>query len=95
MIDLNKWAEAYQADREGTKCNMIAKATKILSDCLVKGWYTTDDLVDLNYSEICENLGWPDLQDDGVFEQCIDLAADVALAVNGYKSRAEIKKLRK
>lgn len=31
----------------------------------------------VNYSAICEYLGWPDLQDGGIFEQAIDQAIKV------------------
>ena len=72
MTDLNKF-------------EMVQKAARELFEAVQKNYYEFSDLKDLNYSEICEWGGWPDLQDCGVFEQAIDLAANMVLGVLGYK----------
>ena len=95
MINMDNWVNAYMADPEKTKRRMVVKAIDELGPALEQGYYDYTELVELNYSEICDWLGWPDLQDGGIFEQCIELAADTVLSINGYKSRAEIKALRK
>ena len=85
MIDLNKFYEQYCADPEGTKFKMVQKAAKELFDAVQDKYYNFSDLKELNYSEICDWCGWPDFQDNGIFEQSIDAAANMVCAVLGYK----------
>lgn len=40
----------------------------------------------INYSHFCENLGWPDFQDGGVFEQVIEEACSVVCHMFGFKT---------
>lgn len=85
MIDLNKFYARYCADRENTKFEMVQNAAREIFKAVQENYYDFSDLKDLNYSEICDWCGWPDLQDRGVFEQAIDLAANMVLGVLGYK----------
>ena len=55
------------------------RAIEELADAIDEGYYTREDLEHINYSEICEWCDWPDLQDGGVYEQAIDLAAKLVL----------------
>lgn len=55
------------------------RALEELAGAINGGYYTRRDLEYLNYSEICEWCDWPDLQNDGIYEQAIDLAAKIAL----------------
>lgn len=72
-------------DRENTVFEMTQSAARELFDAVQKNYYSWADLRDLNYSEICDWLEWPNLQDGGIFEQVIDMAADMVLGVLGYK----------
>lgn len=72
-------------DRENAVFEMTQSAARELFDAVQKNYYSWTDLRDLNYSEICDWLEWPDLQDGGIFEQVIDMAADIVLGVLGYK----------
>ena len=61
------------------KIDMLGVAMRVLTDAVKEGYYTSDDLICINYSEITEWLGWPDFQDGGIYEKIIDLAADAIL----------------
>lgn len=85
MIDLNKFYAQYCADQEKTKFEMVQKAARELFKAVQENHYEFSDLKDLNYSEICDWCDWPDFQDCGIFEQAINLAANMVLGVLGYK----------
>ena len=85
MIDLNKFYAQYCADQESTKFEMVQKAARELFDAVQENYYGFDELKYINYSEVCEWLGWPDLQDGGIFEHAINTAANMVLGVMGYK----------
>lgn len=85
MIDLNEFYAQYCADQEKTKFEMVQKAARELFDAVQEKYYGFEELKQLNYSEICEWCGWPDFQDCGIFEQAINLAANMVLGVLGYK----------
>ena len=72
-------------DRENTVFEMTQNAARELFKAVQKDYYDWTCLRDLNYSEICDWLDWPDLQDGGIFEQTIDNAANMVLGVLGYK----------
>ena len=56
-------------------------AYKAVLDAVLDGYYTElDDLERPNYSEICDWIGCPDLQDGGYFEQLIAAACAAVLA---------------
>lgn len=82
MINMNNWVKAYMADPAKTKRRMVVEAINELGPAFEQGYYGYTDLKELNYSEICEWLGWPDLQDGGVFESCINIAAKAVLDMN-------------
>ena len=48
-------------------------------------YYNFEDLKYLNFAESCEWCGWPNFQDNGIFEQVIEIAANMVLEVLGYK----------
>lgn len=85
MIDLNSWYEQYQENPDRVKFEMAQSAARKIFDAVQENYYEFDDLKNLNYSEICEWLGWPDLCDDGIFDQAIKTAANMVLGVLGYK----------
>lgn len=85
MIDLNEFYARYCADQEGTKFEMVQAAARELFKAVQENYYDFEDLKYLNYVEICEWCGWPNFQDCGIFEQAIDLAANMVLGVMGYK----------
>lgn len=85
MIDLNEFYAQYCADQKSTKFEMVQGAARVLFEAVQENYYEFSDLKDLNYSEICDWCGWPDLQDDGIFEQAINTAANMVLGVLGYK----------
>ena len=67
------------------KFNLVVRAARELFEAVQKNYYEFSDLKDLNYSEVCDWCNFPDLQDGGIYEQAIDLAADMVLGVLGYK----------
>ena len=64
---------------------LVLAASEKLFEACKKNYYNFKDLQDLNYSEICDWLDWPDLQDGCVFEQCIEIAANMVLGILGFK----------
>lgn len=85
MIDLNNWYKQYQKNPDCIQFEMAQSAARELFDAVQTNYYGFDDLKNLNYSEVCEWLGWPDLQDNGIFERAINTAANIVLGVLGYK----------
>lgn len=87
LIDLNEFIREYKEDPEITKLNMIRRVIDDILEDINEGYYQdlTKDLCPPDYERICDNLGWPDFQDGGLFEQCIDIACDTILQINGYK----------
>lgn len=61
------------------KIEMLGNAMSVLNDAIKQNYYNSNDLIELNYSEITEWLGWPDFQDGGVYEQIIELASEAIL----------------
>lgn len=61
------------------KTEMLGNAMSVLNDAIKENYYNSNDLIQLNYSEITEWLGWPDLQDGGAYEQIIELASEAIL----------------
>lgn len=89
---MKKLCEAYgqlcvnlENDREKTVFEMTQSAARVLFEAVQENYYKLSDLQGLNYSEICSWLDWPDLQDGGIFEHIIDMAADIVLRVLGYR----------
>ena len=62
-----------------TKTEMVKTALDELIDAVRENYYTEEDLKAPNYSEICEWLGWPDLQNGGQYEDAINQAAQLVL----------------
>lgn len=85
MIDLNNWCKQYQENPNRVEFEMAQSAARELFDAVQENYYGFDELKYINYSEVCEWLGWPDLQDDGIFEHAIDTAANMVLGVLKYK----------
>lgn len=85
MIDLNNLFKMTEHDLISVKSTLVSKAFTELMEAVQHSYYGYNDLKDLNYSEICHWCEFPDLQDGGIFEQCIDIAADSVLRILGYK----------
>lgn len=79
MIDLNNWYKQYQENPDRVEFEMAQSAARELFDAVQENYYGFDELKHINYSEVCEWLGWPDLQDRGIFEQAINTAANMVL----------------
>lgn len=69
------------------RLEMISAATREFNSAIQEGYYTAEDLQRINYSEMCDWLGWPDLQNEGEYEQAIMLAANNVLWAMGKKPR--------
>lgn len=84
---MNLWIEEITKDRDNTKYQMVLCVMDKLFKAVTKGCYVIEEdlLKGINYSEICEWMGWPDLQDGGLFEQTIDTAVNAVLGIFGYK----------
>ena len=71
-------------DRESLKLYLFQVAYDAVIDAIRQNYYEHKDFTEYpNYSEICDWCGWPDLQDNGIFEQAIDAAWNVARYANG------------
>lgn len=86
MMDLNKWYKAYEDNSGKIKCHMIHLVFRVIVNEFIratKHGYGLDscemDLDTINYSHYCDIMGWPDLQDGGIFEQCIEEAGEMAI----------------
>ena len=70
-------------DRELLKLYLFQVAYDAVICAIRQNYYELKDLTEYpNYSEICEWCGWPDLQDNGIFEQAIDAAWNVVRYAN-------------
>lgn len=70
-------------DRELLKLYLFQVAYEAIVDAVRDDYYELENLVSSpNYTEICDWCGWPDLQDNGIFEQAIDAAWNVARYAN-------------
>lgn len=70
-------------DRELLKLYLFQVAYDAVIDAIRQNYYELKDLTEHpNYTEICEWCGWPDLQDNGIFERAIDAAWNVARYAN-------------
>ena len=85
MIDMNNFVKLYTKDPVMSKAAIVNKVFESILDAVHQNYYEFKDLKELNYSEICDWCGFPDFQDNGIFEQCIDIAADAVLRILGYK----------
>lgn len=96
MINTNELFEEYLKKPEVVKLKLVTEAAKELIDYIQQPNASSFDILDYltkpDYSEICDWLGWPDLQDGGLFEQCIDMACNTILVIYGYKPQHFIKK---
>ena len=84
-IDLNKFYAQWCEDPQKTKLEMVNTAAREIFKAVQEDYYNFEDLKYLNFAEICEWCGWPNFQDNGVFEQVIEIAANMVLEVLGYK----------
>ena len=85
MIDLNKFYERFQADPDRVKKNLVMKAIDVIFENVYPGPNLYNELVGISYSEITEACDWPDFQDNGIFEQAINIAVDTVLQIHGFK----------
>lgn len=84
-MDLNKFYADYRKDPEKVKFELVQKAAGELFRAVRENYYELSDLNNINYSEVCDWLDWPDFQDGGIFEDAIKAAADMVLGVLGFK----------
>lgn len=78
---LKQLAKEYSHSSIGFKQALIRRAYEVIADALDKEYYKREDLITINYSEICDWLNWPDFQDSGLLEQAITMAVNQALWV--------------
>lgn len=84
-MDLNKFYADYCENPQKAKFEMAQKAARELFRAVQENYYGYKDLQQLNYSEVCDWLDWPDFQDSGIFEDAIENAANMVLGVLGFK----------
>lgn len=87
LIDLKQFLKEYKENPEKTKLSMVCKVMDDIQDDIDSNYYDNlpEDLCPPDYERICNNLGWPDFEDGGLFEQCIRIGCDTILQINGYK----------
>ena len=85
MINISEFVQKLHKDPIRTRFELIREAEDLLASWHNSDADSIDELLAPNYSEICDALGWPDFQDGGIFEQCIDAALNTMLACNGCK----------
>ena len=74
----------YLTNPEATKLWLVQEAADELFVAVRGNYYGPSDLERPNYAEICEWLEWPNFQDGGIFEQAIDVAANMVLKAMGW-----------
>lgn len=85
IMDLNQWYKHYCENSGFIKAQMIEYMfNKIISEFeynhrieLYGIEHCEMDLDNINYSHYCYIAGWPDLQDGGIFEDCIETAGEM------------------
>ena len=85
IINLNGWYLKYQENPIQAKLELVLIANKVILEAIEKGYYSTTDLEEPNYSEICEWCEIPDFQDGGIFERIINIAINLAANLNAYR----------
>ena len=86
-FDFDSFYKRYSENPEQTKLEMVKKAASSLIELVLDNEVTETELYKGNIpcNEVCELLRWPVLMDNGIFEQCANIAVQLALAVLGYK----------
>lgn len=86
-FNFDSFYKQYSENPEQTKLEMVKKAASCLIELVHDNKVTDAELYKGNIpcNEVCELLGWPVLMDNGIFEQCADIAVQLALAVLNYK----------
>lgn len=85
IIDLNGFVTEFKEDHIQAKLKLVLIANKNILEAIEKGYYSTTDLEEPNYTEICEWCGFPDFQDGGIFERIINIAINLAAKLNDFK----------
>lgn len=86
IIDLNEFYKRFQKNPGKEKLNLTMRAITVLfNEIQADHIDLPGDLIKPCYSDITEACGWPDFQDNGIFEQAINIAADVILQIHGFK----------
>ena len=85
IIDLNGFVADFKKDPIQAKLKLVLIANKEILEAIEKGYYSTTDLEEPNYTEICEWCGFPDFQDGGIFEKIINIAINLAANLNDFK----------
>lgn len=87
IIDLNGFVTEFKEDPIQAKLKLVLIANKNILEAIEKGYYSTTDLEEPNYTEICEWCGFPDFQDGGIFERIINIAINLAANLNDFKCK--------
>ena len=85
-IDFNEFYDKFEENPIQAKLELVLIANKAILEAIEKGYYSTTDLEEPNYSEICEWCGFPDFQDGGIFEIIINIAINLAANLNDFKA---------
>lgn len=86
-FDFNSFYKQYSENPEQTKLEMVKEAASRLMELVLDNEVTDTELYKGNIpcNEVCKLLGWPELMDNGIFEQCAEIATQLVLAVLNYK----------
>ena len=85
---LKKFSDSItnKVDNKTLKLYLFQEAYEAIVDAMRNDYYRLEDLYSSpNYTEVCEWCEWPDLQDNGIFEQAINAAWNVARYSHGLK----------
>ena len=74
-------AERIKINYNMDKFNLVVRAARELTRAVQENYYDLSDLNNINYSEVCEWCNFPDLQDGGIYEQAIDVAAKIIIEI--------------
>ena len=86
LKDFNAFYLAYWADPEATKLALISDAAKLILELVKKGEYSAYELLEPDYMQLFDMLGWPCFGADGggLFENSLKAALELAFKVMGY-----------
>lgn len=86
IIDLNEFYKGFLKNPGKEKLHLTMRAITVLfNEIQAENINLPEDLIEPCYSDITEACGWPDFQDNGIFEQAINIAADVILQIYDFK----------
>lgn len=92
-MKIDEIIKGFNENPEGTKMCMFQMAyAAVMRECEYGNANIANDecefdLKTINYSHFCDELGWPDFQDGGIFEQVITEACRVVCRLYGYNPK--------